>query len=163
MTDIKIKWSRGEMVVHVESFLSCRSIAKVRKLFRIMNKVQPCTPDPEEVEKELCDYIKKKLSTVNSTYCKLITRYEECQKQIPVKTRELNALVAGRSRYKKSSEEYKMYSEQIKKIREDLKMLKQRERYTLRGAKDLERNKKFYYTVLEEFGQDGEENEGRTV
>lgn len=115
MTDIKIKWSSGEMVVCVESFLSCRSIAKVRKLFRILNKVQPCTPDPEEVEKELCDYIKKKLSTVNSTYCKLITRYEEYQKQIPVKTWVLNELVAGRSRYKKSSEEYKMYSEQIKK------------------------------------------------
>lgn len=89
------------MVVCVESFLSCRSIAKVRKLFRILNKVQPCTPDPEEVEKELCDYIKKKLSTVNSTYCKLITRYEEYQKQIPVKTWKLNELVAGRSRYKR--------------------------------------------------------------
>lgn len=163
MTDIKIKWSSGEMVVCVESFLSCRSIAKVRKLFRIMNKVQPCTPDPEEVEKELCDYMKKKLSTVNSTYCKLITRYEEYQKQITVKTWELNELVAGRSRYKKSSEEYKMHSEQIKKMREDLKKLKQMERHTLRESKDLKRNKKFYYTVLEEFGQDGEENEGRTV
>lgn len=163
MTDIKIEWSNGEMVVHVESFLSCRSIAKVRKLFKIMNRVQSCTPDPEEVEKELCDYIKKKLSTVNSTYCKLITRYEEYQKQIPVKTWGLNELVAGRSRYKKSSEEYKMYSEQIKKMREDLKTLKQRERYTLQEVKNLERNKKFYYTVLEEFGQDGEENEGRTV
>lgn len=163
MTDIKIKWSSGEMVVCVESFLSCRSIAKVRKLFRILNKVQPCTPDPEEVEKELCDYIKKKLSTVNSTYCKLITRYEECQKQIPVKTWELNALVAGRSRYKKGSEEYKLYSEQVKKCREDLKTLKQTERYALTEMKDLERNKRFYYTVLKEFGQDGEENEGRAV
>lgn len=56
-----------------------------------------------------------------------------------------------------------MYSEQIKKMREDLKTLKQRERYTLQEVKNLERNKKFYYTVLEEFGQDGEENEGRTV
>ena len=38
MTDITIKYDHGQMLIHLEEFLSCRSISKVRKLIKLINR-----------------------------------------------------------------------------------------------------------------------------
>ena len=38
MTDITIKYDHGQMLIHLEEFLSCRSILKVRKLIKLINR-----------------------------------------------------------------------------------------------------------------------------
>ena len=38
MTDITIKYDHGQMLIHLEEFLLCRSISKVRKLIKLINR-----------------------------------------------------------------------------------------------------------------------------
>lgn len=39
MTDITIKYDHGQMLIHLEEFLSCRSISKVRKLIKLIKVI----------------------------------------------------------------------------------------------------------------------------
>ena len=45
MTDITIKYDHGQMLIHLEEFLSCRNISKVRKLIKLINQ----SDDPDIV------------------------------------------------------------------------------------------------------------------
>ena len=50
MTDITIKYDHGQMLIHLDNFLSDGKIAKVRKLLKLIR--QSYTPECEEQIKE---------------------------------------------------------------------------------------------------------------
>lgn len=96
--DLEIRYENGSMTVHLEEFLSCRSIAKVKKLLKLIRI--SFTPECEQQMKEFIlnwieQFEQKQLE--NEQY---ITGYTEkvefCQKQLD------NALY-NRNQYKKST------------------------------------------------------------
>ena len=48
--DLEIKYEHGSMTIHLEEFLNCRSISKVRKLVKIIRSSH--TPECEQQIKE---------------------------------------------------------------------------------------------------------------
>ena len=48
--DLEIKYEHGSMTIHLEEFLNCRSISKVRKLVKIIRSSY--TPECEQQIKE---------------------------------------------------------------------------------------------------------------
>lgn len=52
MTDITIKYDHGQMLIHLEEFLSCRSISKVRKLIKLINR-----SDNPDIVNQIKDHI----------------------------------------------------------------------------------------------------------
>lgn len=82
--DLEIRYENGSMTVHLEEFLNIRSIAKVRKLLKLIRS--SFTPECEQQIKEFVqDWIEqfeqKQLETE-----RYITGYEQkvsyCQKQL---------------------------------------------------------------------------------
>ena len=96
--DLEIRYENGSMTVHLEEFLNIRSIAKVRKLLKLIRS--SFTPECEQQIKEFVqDWIEqfeqKQLETE-----RYITGYEQkvsyCQKQ-------LRDALYTRNSYKKST------------------------------------------------------------
>ena len=135
--DLEIRYEGGLMTVHLEEFLSCRSITKVRKLLKVIRS--SFTPELEQFEQ-------KQLK--NERY---ITGYEEkvkfCQRQLD------NALY-NRNQYKKStplhkSDGWEHYNEDVKRLRQELREIKAMLRSWRHNFDNNARNKEFYKTVLE--------------
>ena len=147
--DLEIRYENGSMTVHLEEFLNIRSIAKVRKLLKLIRS--SFTPECEQQIKEFVqDWIEqfeqKQLETE-----RYITGYEQkvsyCQKQ-------LRDALYTRDSYKKStplhkSEVWDRWNEEVKDCRKELAEVKTLLRsYQSRYNSNI-RNKDFYKKVLE--------------
>ena len=62
MTDLIIKYDHGQMLIHLEEFLSCRKIAKVRKLLKLIERSE--TP---ELTEQIQSHIEQKLKGLDDT------------------------------------------------------------------------------------------------
>lgn len=51
--DLEIKYEHGSMVIHLENFLDCRNISKVKKLVKIKNSFTP------ECEDKIREYVEQ--------------------------------------------------------------------------------------------------------
>ena len=56
MTDITIKYDHGQMLIHLEEFLSCRSISKVRKLIKLINR-----SDNPDIVNQIKDHVQYRM------------------------------------------------------------------------------------------------------
>lgn len=147
--DLEIRYENGSMTVHLEEFLNIRSIAKVRKLLKLIRS--SFTPECEQQIKEFVqDWIEqfeqKQLETE-----RYITGYEQkvsyCQKQ-------LRDALYTRDSYKKStllhkSEGWDRWNEEVKRCRKELAEVKTLLRSYQSQYNSNIRNKDFYKKVLE--------------
>nr|DAQ34771.1 MAG TPA: hypothetical protein [Caudoviricetes sp.] len=142
--DLEIKYEHGSMVIHLEKFLDCRNISKVRKLVKIIRS--SFTPECEEQIKEYVQQEIEQFEQNQKENAKYIIGYTEkvkfCQKQ-------LDNCIYNRERYKQNSEGWKHYNDFVKQYRQELKELKTllRSRQTV-FDKNI-KNKEFYRKVLE--------------
>jgi hypothetical protein len=147
--DLEIRYENGSMTVHLEEFLNIRSIAKVRKLLKLIRS--SFTPECEQQMKEFVqDWIEQfeQKQLENERY---ITGYEQkvgyCQKQ-------LRDALYTRDSYKKStplhkSEGWDKWNEGVKGCRKELAEVKTLLRFYQSRYNSNIRNKDFYKKVLE--------------
>ena len=100
MTDITIKYDHGQMLIHLDNFLSDGKIAKVRKLLKLIR--QSYTPECEEQIKEYlqCVIDKDKFHNNQMALAGKITNIES---NIYILEKRLKAATLNRNAFKKST------------------------------------------------------------
>lgn len=171
--DLEIRYENGSMTVHLEEFLNIRSIAKVRKLLKLIRSsftpeceqqmkefIQEQTEQFEQVQKEHSIYIEGYTQKVKYAEQQIMqTKHRISQIQTGVKNSQLL-----RDSHRKNTKVWKDRNADVKKYRERLKepraTLKEQNE-ELRNLKTLlwqrqkafdcnVRNKEFYKKVMQE-------------
>lgn len=145
MTDLTIRYDNGQMIIHLEEFLACRNISKVRKLLKIIARSD--TPEMTEQIQSHIEHRIKWLDDVGKIYANQYVKFVETVKQVE---QEVNRLVQLRSRYKKKSDEWTHYNDRVKESRERLREVKTSMRNSKKEFDDTIRDKKFFEKLLSE-------------
>jgi DNA repair ATPase RecN len=145
MTDLTIRYDNGQMVIHLEEFLACRNISKVRKLLKIIARSD--TPEMTEQIQSHIEHRIKGLDDVGKISANQYVKFVETVKQVE---QEVNRLVQLRSRYKKKSDEWTHYNDRVKESRERLREVKASMRNSKKEFDDMIRDKKFFEKLLSE-------------
>lgn len=145
MTDLIIKYDHGQMLIHLEEFLSCRKIAKVRKLLKLIERSE--TP---ELTEQIQSHIEQKLKGLDDIAKTWATIYVRCKEEVRQTEHELSRWVQLRSGYKKNSDGYKHYHENVKNSREELKKGKRKMRNSKKEFDDTMRDRIFFEKLLSE-------------
>lgn len=139
MTDLTIRYDNGQMIIHLEEFLACRNISKVRKLLKIIARSD--TPEMTEQIQSHIEHRIKWLDDVGKISANQYVKFVETVKQVE---QEVNRLVQLRSRYKKKSDEWTHYNDRVKESRERLREVKASMRNSKKEFDDTIRDKKFF-------------------
>lgn len=145
MTDLTIRYDNGQMIIHLEEFLACRNISKVRKLLKIIAR-----SDTLEMTEQIQSHIEhriKGLDDVGKISANQYVKFVETVKQVE---QEVNRLVQLRSRYKKKSDGWTHYNDRVKESRERLREVKASMRNSKKEFDDTIRDKKFFEKLLSE-------------
>lgn len=145
MTDLTIRYDNGQMIIHLEEFLACRNISKVRKLLKIIARSD--TPEMTEQIQSHIEHRIKWLDDVGKISANQYVKFVEIVKQVE---QEVNRLVQLRSRYKKKSDEWTHYNDRVKESRERLREVKASMRNSKKEFDDTIRDKKFFEKLLSE-------------
>lgn len=170
--DLKIRYEHGTMIVHLEEFLSCRSIAKVRKLLKIIRS--SFTPECEGQIKEFVQEQLEQFADAQKEHSVYIDGYEQkirfaknqvdqTKRIIAHETHELQQLQFIRDSHRKNTKVWKDCNADVKKQRDAMKepkaaLKKQKEELKwlnglLRSRRQLYdsnvRNKEFYKKVIQ--------------
>jgi hypothetical protein len=145
MTDLTIRYDNGQMIIHLEEFLACRNISKVRKLLKIIARSD--TPEMTEQIQSHIEHRIKGLDDVGKISANQYVKFVETVKQVE---QEVNRLVQLRSRYKKKSDEWTHYNDMVKESRERLREVKASMRNSKKEFDDMIRDKKFFEKLLSE-------------
>lgn len=153
MTDLIIKYDHGQMLIHLEEFLSCRKIAKVRKLLKLIR--QSYTPECEEQIKEYLQCVVDKDKFHNNRMA-LAGKITNIESNIYILEKRLKAATLNRNMFKKSTpihknEEWEKWNEQVKDCRESLRESKKLLTEVNREYKQNIKNMTFYKKVIQEF------------
>lgn len=145
MTDITIKYDHGQMLIHLDRFLSDGKITKVRKLLKLIR--QSYTPECEEQIKDHIQYRMEGLDNIT-----MITENRIDRNKAEVKDAEMNVQhwLYLRSQHKKGSNGYKRYMTNVKESRDTLKEKKADLRSAEKEYKDSIRDKEFFSKLLSE-------------
>lgn len=142
--DLKIKYENGSMIIHLENFLNCHSISKVKKLVKIIRS--SFTPEYEDMFRKYVEQEIEQFEPKQSEISKRIIGYEGKVKFCQTR---LDRCTASRDRFKRNSDGWKHYNNQVKPFRQELKEIKS----SLRSCQlEYDRNirdKDFYKKVLE--------------
>lgn len=145
MTDLTIRYDNGQMIIHLEEFLACRNISKVRKLLKIIARSD--TPEMTEQIQSHIEHRIKGLDDVGKISANQYVKYKEEVKQVE---QEVDRLVQLRSRYKKKSDGWAHYNDRVKESRERLREVKASMRNSKKEFDDTIRDKKFFEKLLSE-------------
>lgn len=145
MTDLTIRYDKGQMIIHLEEFLACRNISKVRKLLKIIARSD--TPEMTEQIQSHIEHRIKGLDDVGKISANQYVKFVETVKQVE---QEVNRLVQLRSRYKKKSDGWAHYNDRVKESRERLREVKASMRNSKKEFDDTIRDKKFFEKLLSE-------------
>lgn len=145
MTDITIKYDHGQMRIHLEEFLSCRNISKVRKLIKLINQ----SDNPDTVN-QIKDYVQYRMKGLNGIT--MIAENRIDRNKVEVKDAEMNVQywLYLRSQHKKGSNGYKHYMVSVKESRDVLKEKKADLRSAEKEYKNSIRDKEFFTKLLSE-------------
>ncbi len=145
MTDLTIRYDNGIMCVHLEEFLSCRSVSKVRKILKMID--QSYTPEAAEQIQKHIEYRMKGLDEIAKISANQYVRFGEIVKRTE---QEVNTWVHWRSQYKKSSKGYEHYNDNVKESREKLRLAKADMRRSKKEFDDAVKDKIFFEKLLSE-------------
>lgn len=145
MTDITIKYDHGQMLIHLEEFLSCRNISKVRKLIKLINQ----SDDPDVVN-QIKDHVQYRMKGLDDIA--MIAENRIDRNKAEVKDAEMNVQhwLYLRSQHKKGSDGYKHYMVSVKESRDILKEKKADLRSAEKEYKDSIKDKEFFSKLLSE-------------
>lgn len=146
--DIKISYGNGSMVIHLENFLNCRNISKVRKLVKIIRS--SFTPECEGIVRE---HIEQEIKQFEPRQQENARYIEEYQQKIAYSDRCIHTASTYRSRYKRGSIPWKHHNEDLKRFREENRELKAVLRFRQLDYNKNIRNRDFYKKVLEIINQ----------
>ena len=142
--DLYIKFDRGSMAVHLDEFLSCRSISKVRKLVKLIRE----SGTPGEIEK-IQVFIEQEASGYEEAQrqdWQFVTGYES---KIKYSEKQIENCLYNRARFKRNTDAWNHYNDYVKAFRSELSTLKTSRRNRLTRINNREKNKVFYEKVLE--------------
>ena len=142
--DLEIKYEHGSMTIHLEEFLNCRSISKVRKLVKIIRSSY--TPECEQQIKEFLQEWVEQYELRQKENSLYITGYEQ---KVKYCEQQLNKAVYVRDNMKRNSKQWKHYNETVKEFRKELAELKRLLSSRRSDHNKNIRNKDFYKKVLE--------------
>ena len=171
--DLEIRYENGSMTVHLEEFLSCRSITKVRKLLKVIRS--SFTPECEQQMKEFIQEQTEQFEQVQKEHSIYIEGYTQkvkyAEQQIRQTKHRISQIQTGvknsqfaRDSYRKNTKAWKNCNADVKKYRERLKeprttlkaqneelkelkaLLRSRQQFFDRNV----RNKGFYKKVMQE-------------
>lgn len=145
MTDLTIRYDNGQMIIHLEEFLACRNISKVRKLLKIIIRSE--APELTEQIQSHIEHKVKGLDDVGKISANIYVKYKEKVKQVE---REVNQCVYWRSQYKKNSAGWVHYNDRVKESRERLREVKTSMRNSKKDFDNTVRDKKFFEKLLSE-------------
>lgn len=153
MTDITIKYDHGQMLIHLDSFLSDGKIAKVRKLLKLIR--QSYTPECEEQIKEYIQCVTDKDKFHNNQVV-LAGRITDIESNIYLLENRLKVATINRNRFKKSTpihknEDWERWNKQVNECQELLKESKKVLTEVNREYKQNIKNMVFYKKVMQEF------------
>lgn len=155
MTDITIKYDHGQMLIHLDRFLSDRKITKVRKLLKLIR--QSYTPECEEQIKEYiqqCGVTDK--DKFHNSQLALAGKITNIESNIYILENRLKAATFNRNMLKKSTpihknEEWEKWNEQVKDCRKSLRESKILLTVVNQEYKQNIKNRVFYQKVMQEF------------
>lgn len=147
MTDLTIRYGNGQMIIHLEEFLACRNISKVRKLLKIIARSD--TPEMTEQIQSHIEHRIKGLDDVGKISANQYVKYKE-EEEVKQVEQEVDRLVQLRSRYKKKSDGWAHYNDRVKESRERLREVKASMRNSKKEFDDTIRDKKFFEKLLSE-------------
>lgn len=171
--DLEIRYENGSMTVHLEEFLSCRSITKVKKLLKVIRSsftpeceqqmkefIQEQTEQFEQVQKEHSTYIEGYTQKVKYAEQQIMqTKHRISQIQTGVKNSQFVRDLHRKNTkvWKNRNADVKKYRERLKEPRatlkeqnEELKELKALLRSRQKAFDCNIRNKEFYKKVMQE-------------
>lgn len=145
MTDLEIRYDNGVMIVHLEEFLSCRSLGKVKKLLKIIQ--QSYTPTLAD---QIRQHIRDRVSGIDGLAkisANQVVRFTEEVKKIE---RDIEVWKYQRSRFKKSERGWQHYNDNLKKSREELRTVKSSLNTVKREFNNYMKDKVFFEKLLSE-------------
>lgn len=145
MTDLTIRYENGTMRVYLEEFLSCRSISKVRKLLKIIER-----SDMPELAEQVQEHIEHRMTGIDNVAKISANQYVRFKEEVKQVELEINTWIQWRSRYKKRSKGYEHYNDNVKKSREKLRVVKADMRRSKKEFDDVVKDKKFFEKLLSE-------------
>lgn len=146
---LEIRYENGSMIVNVEEFLNMRSVAKVRKLLKLIR--DSFTPECEQQIKGFVQDWIEQSEQRQLEIARYITGYEQklvcCQAQ-------LRDALYTRDGYKRStprhkSEGWDKWNDEVKACRKELAEVKTQLRSYRRSGNNGIRDREFYKWVLE--------------
>lgn len=138
--DLKIKYENGSMTVHLENFLNCHSISKVKKLVKIIRS--SFTPECEGTIREYIEQFEARQREISKYIIGYTEKVKFCQAQ-------LGNCTANRDKYKRNSDGWKHYNNHVKQFRQELKEMQSSLRSRQSEYDRNIRDKDFYKKVLE--------------
>lgn len=147
MTDIIIKYDHGhgQMLIHLEEFLSCRSISKVRKLIKLINR-----SDNPDIVNQIKDHIQYRVEGLDDIAMIAENRIDRNKAEVTAAEMNVRHWLYLRSQHKKGSNGYKYYMTNVKESRDTLKEKKADLRSAEKEYKDSIRDKEFFSKLLSE-------------
>lgn len=170
--DLKIKYENGSMTVHLEEFLNCRSISKVKKLVKLIHhsanpddigkirmfveqKIEQFEPKQMENTRHIIEYTEKVKYTEQQV--------KISQWKLELAEHEIKVCQAERDSHRRGTKVWKSCDKEVKRMRAELKgpkneLKEQKEKLKnfkillRKRQKDFDnniRNKEFYKKVLE--------------
>lgn len=116
MTDLRIENDRGKMIIHLEEFLSCRSISKVKKLLKIIQRSY--TP---EVADQMRWHIENRVNGLDALMKVSANQCVRLKEEVSNIQNDVNVWKSQRDRNTKNSSPYKYYNDKLKVSREKLR------------------------------------------
>lgn len=142
--DLYIKYGNGSMVIHLEAFLDCRSIGKVKKLVKLIQ--QSYTPDALDKLKE---FIEQEIEQFEPRMKEDANYYVGYKPKLKFSEQNLEKCLNDRSRYKRGTDGWEHYNELVKEFRQEIKETKLQMKQRKSDFDACVKNKAFYEKVLE--------------
>lgn len=142
--DLKIKFDNGSMMVHLDAFLDCRSIGKVKKLLKLIQ--QSYTPDAVN---ELKEFVEQELGQFEPRMKEDRNYYIGYESKLKFDEQNLEKCRYNRDRYKRDTNGWKHYNELMTEFRQEIRETKLQMKQKKSDYNTCVKNKAFYKKVLE--------------
>ena len=111
--DIQIKYNNGSMVVHLQEFMGCRNISKVKKLVKLIRSSH--TP---ECEKKVREYVEQEIEQFESRQAEHIRRIRFYSDSIEFHQKQIDNSTENRDRYTRGTDGWKHFNNEIQHFRQ---------------------------------------------
>lgn len=145
MTDLEIMYNNGRMVIHLEEFLSCRSITKMRKLLKVINQ-----SDTPEIADQIQQHVRDRVSGIDGLAKVSANQIVRLKEEIRNIQNDVDVWKSQRDRNTKNSSPYKYYNDKLKVSREKLRTAKCSLNTVKREFNNHVKDKAFFEKLLSE-------------